>query len=429
MNQILTVFKFTFKDAVRKKAFIISTAIMLLVIIVICALPSVINFIKSDDQKENTNSTQQSDTSSAEATSTVEKTKTLYYVDEGNLIQDAIASLEAGFPEWNVERAEASKTSEYREQIKENDKISLIQITLQEESPFITVVNKDILSGISETKVIDVLSKTYISQCLLGQGIEAQVIAFAQSTLPGTVEIAGSMNFSGYIMGILLTMVTFFAVYYYGYGVAMSVATEKTSRVMETLIVSAKPSRILAGKCLGMGALGLFQFGVIFLFAGLCYKVLVPKDFLLGGMPISLDAFTLRSALLIVVFFILGYMLYSMMNAVCGASVSKIEDLNSAMMPVMMVALLSFYLAYFSMLMASASSPIQKVAMYLPFSSAFIMPFKLLNSDVSNMDVFISIALLVISIVVISLISARLYSSSVLHYGKKLKLKELYKKQ
>ena len=178
-----------------------------------------------------------------------------------------------------------------------------------------------------------------------------------------------------------------------------------------------------------MGALGLTQFAMIFVFAAACYKLLIPADYLLGGMPITLDAFTVRTALLIVVFFILGYALYAMMNAVCGASVSKIEDLNSAMMPVMMVSMASFYAAYFSMLVASADSIIQKVVLYLPFTSPFIMPYKLLNSDVATTDIIISIVLLLALIVIISAVCVRLYSASVLHYGKRLKFKELYRKQ
>ena len=68
-------------------------------------------------------------------------------------------------------------------------------------------------------------------------------------------DIAGQMDLSGYALGLILTVLMFFAIYYYGYGVSMSVATEKASRVMETLVVSAKPSRLLIGKCLAMGCL------------------------------------------------------------------------------------------------------------------------------------------------------------------------------
>ena len=431
MKQILTVFAFTYKDAIRKKAFIISTIIILAAIVIACAIPGISTALKSDSKSES--SGQESSANDGNATGEnedAESHKICYFVDEDNLIENGAESLQEAFSNWKVEVAKADDEAELRAQIKESENRSMVKVTLQNDLPYITVVNKNVLSGISEGTVMEVLSNVYIHATLLSQGIAEETIAFAQSTLPGTVEIEGSMNLSGYIIGIVLVMMTFFAVYYYGYGVSMSVATEKTTRVMETLIVSAKPSRILFGKCLGMGALGLTQFGLLFLVGAVCFNTMIPKDYLLGGMPITLDAFTLRSAVLIVVFFILGYALYAMMNAVCGASVSKIEDLNSAMMPVMMISLVSFYAAYFSMLVASADSVIQKVVVYLPFTSPFIMPFKLLNSDVATLDICISIVLLILFIVVISAISVRLYSASVLHYGsKKLKWKELYQKQ
>lgn len=425
MKQILTVFAFTYKDAIRKKAFIISTIIILAAIVIACAIPRISTALKSDSKPGA--STEQT---SGEGGDEAETHKICYYMDEAGLIDNGAASLQEAFPNWKIEEADVGEEESCRARIKESENQSMVKVTLQNELPFITVVNKNVLSGISEGTVMEVLSNRYIHATLLKEGIAEEMIDFAQSTLPGTVEIEGSMNLSGYIIGIVLVMLTFFAVYYYGYGVSMSVATEKTSRVMETLIVSAKPSRILFGKCLGMGALGLTQFALLFVVAAVCFNTLIPKDFLLGGMPITLDAFSLRSAVLIVVFFILGYALYAMMNAVCGASVSKIEDLNSAMMPVMMISLVSFYAAYFSMLVASADSVIQKVVVYLPFTSPFIMPFKLLNSDVAALDICISIALLILFIVIISAISVRLYSASVLHYGsKKLKWKELYQKQ
>lgn len=425
MKQILTVFTYTFRDAVRKKAFIISTIIIMAGIGILCAIPGLIKLFDNDKDSK----------SDAAVESVLDEDKkeiskeTCYYVDEEGLIAEAVESLTASYPGWNFVKGEAAKEQDYFEEIRENEHCAMIKVTAQEGVPFVTVVNKDVMSGISMENVIEILSNAYIYDKLLAEGVAEETIQFAQSTLNGTMEIAGFMNLSGYIIGVVLVMLTFFAVYYYGYGVAMSVATEKTTRVMETLVVSAKPSRILIGKCLGMGVLGLFQFSVIFLFAAICYKLLIPADFLLGGMPITLDAFTPTSAVLIAIFFILGYSLYAMLNAVCGAGVSKIEDLNSAMMPVMLVSMVSFYIGYFSMIGAPADSIIHKIAIYVPFCSPFSMPFKLLNSDVPMTDIVISIIALVVTILIISVISIRLYSASVLHYGKKLKLKELYKLQ
>ena len=150
---------------------------------------------------------------------------------------------------------------------------------------------------------------------------------------------------------------------------AASVAGEKTSRVMETLVVSAKPSRILIGKCLGMGLLGLCQFGGTLLFTFICWKTLIPEGFTLFGEELSLSAFTPGSALLVLLFFILGYSLYAMLNAVCGALVDKAEDLNNAMMPVMLISIGSFYLSYFTAIMGTTYDYLVNLAMYLPFSA------------------------------------------------------------
>lgn len=146
---------------------------------------------------------------------------------------------------------------------------------------------------------------------------------------------------------------------------------------------------------------------------------------MLFGAPLSFAAFTPGVAALVVVYFILGYILYAVLNSVCGATVSKIEDLNTAMMPVMFVALISFYLAYFSAI--AGGGALETVAMYLPFSSPFLMPFLLLNSEVPAGAVAGSITLLVAMIAVVLYLSVRIYSASVLHYGGRLKWKDAYR--
>ena len=177
-----------------------------------------------------------------------------------------------------------------------------------------------------------------------------------------------------------------------------------------------------------MGALGLIQIVGVMVFAAICYKLLVPADYLIMGMPLSLASFTLERAIVIIAYFILGYSLYAVMNAVCGAAVSKIEDINSAMMPVMLISMISFYIGYFVALSASGTETLlQKIAIYIPFCSPFIVPFKILNGDVPAADILISLGLLVVAIVVIAAISIKIYTRSVLHYGNRLKLKDMLK--
>jgi len=158
------------------------------------------------------------------------------------------------------------------------------------------------MSSSAET-VNEVLNREYVKHVMAEHGVSGELVDFSQSNAIVTeITPEKDINLSGYAMGILLITLVFFAVYYYGYGVAASIAGEKSSRVMETLVVSTDPSNILLGKCLGMGALGLCQFGGILAFAIICIKLLIPADFSFMGESLSFDVFTPSNAVLILLF-------------------------------------------------------------------------------------------------------------------------------
>ncbi len=434
MKQIWTVFVFTLKDAARKKAFKISTFILLLVIFAACLI---VNLTSSGGESAEgaagaTTAGTGAETASGAAEEEAGQDITLegvcYYIDEDAAIPGGMEALQAALPTYQVKQGDAAQLGAYRSEIAENGEVSLVLVQQTQGSPAVTVVTKDVLSGVNNSDVSDALNQQYIVNQLEAQGVTGDVAATLNFEIPVAVEIAGEMDLSGYVLGIVIVMLMFFAIYYYGYGVSMSIATEKTSRVMETLVVSAKPSRILIGKCLAMGALGLLQMAGVMLFAALCYHFLIPDNFTLMGMPLSLSSFTLTRAVIILAYFILGYALYAVMNAVCGASVSKIEDINSAMMPVVLIAMISFYLGYFTAISGSGTdSLLQQIAIYVPFCSPFIVPFKILNGDVATMDLILSLAALVVAIVLITALSIRIYTASVLHYGSRIKLKDMFK--
>lgn len=442
MKQIWIVFLYTLKDGARKKAFKISTGILLVLILGACLI---LHFTGSGEPatEETLLATEIAGTETAEAgadaaepsaPSETEPEGLCYYIDEKNALPGGLQALQAALPEIQFETASAAQIDQYRSQIAEDADLSMIIISPAEDTsglaaaPLVQIINKDFMSGLGSGEVGDVLTRQFITNQLKAQGIEGDISQMLNLQLTVSSEIAGEMDLSGYILGIVITMLMFFAIYYYGYGVSMSIATEKTSRVMETLVVSAKPSRILIGKCLGMGVLGLLQFGGVILFTALCYHFLVPADFTIMGMPLSLSSFTLTRGLIILAYFILGYSLYAVMNAVCGASVSKIEDINAAMMPVVLIAMISFYIGYFAAISGSgADSLLQKIAIYIPFCSPFIVPFKILNGDVPAMDIVLSMGALVLAIVIIAAVSIRIYTASVLHYGDRLKLKDMFK--
>ncbi|MDD4774183.1 MAG: ABC transporter permease, partial [Eubacteriales bacterium] len=240
MKQIMIVCGYTFRDAAKKKAFIISTVIMLVIILILTLIPRLSLLFSNDDTGGVTGGVTDGGTAAAGETS-----KICYYIDDDKLITGAVQTLSSVFTDAAFIEADSDMIDTYRGEIEADPDIVMIEVTMMNELPFINVVTRDFMSGIPTEQMVELLSNVYISQTLALQGIDAETIAFARSTLPFAVETAGNMDFSGYVLGIVLTMLIFFAIYYYGYGVFMSIATEKTSRVMETLIVSAKPSRIL----------------------------------------------------------------------------------------------------------------------------------------------------------------------------------------
>lgn len=411
MKQIFTVFAFTLKDAIRKKAFIISTAVILALIIGGSAALAI--FVGGADENE--------ETEQEEAVKPV-----CYYLDEHGIIPGGAQALSVIY---DVKNITADEKENIVAQIKEDKNISLVEVSAKNSQPLVKVYSKDFMSGAvsNMTALTQIINEVHSMNVLVDSGVDPDLVILSRQPVQYETAFAGEMNASAYVIGIVFTLLMFFAIYYYGYGVAMSVATEKTSRVMETLIVSAKPSKILLGKCFGMGVLGIIQFTMIVITGALCLKFIVPSEFLSAGSEFSLSVLNAETVAVMFVYFVLGYSLFAVMNAVSGALVSKIEDLNSAMMPVMLLSMVGFYLGYFVNILSPGSGTVQKIAMYLPISSPFIVPSSMLSGSVEPYQIVVSVLILALSVVAVAALSVRIYSASVLHYGNKLKLKDAVK--
>lgn len=415
MRDIFTVFRFTLRDGLRKKVFLITTIVVLVVILAGCAVVGVVAGDKGGG-----------DSQPSEQPAAGEPTSTCYWLDEGQAVPGALDALQKAFPEVRFVAGKAASLEAYKAEIEEDSDVSVVAVEPGSPLPKLKVYTADFMSGPSSGGIASVVKAAYVANAFEAAGVSEDLSTLALAEVGLETVTVGKMDLSGYVVGILLTMLIFFAVYYYGYGVAMSVAAEKTSRVMETLVVSAKPSHILLGKCLGMGVLGLFQLVLFLLAAAAGYQLFIPADFTIGGMPLALSAFSVSSALLILVYFLLGYALYALLNSVCGATVSRAEDLNSAMMPTVLVSLVSFYAAYMAIMMPISDTYL-KVVTYLPLTSPFVLPFRLLNETVPAADLAISVGLLLVGILLVALLSVRLYTASVLHYGERIKLRNLWK--
>lgn len=126
-----------------------------------------------------------------------------------------------------------------------------------------------------------------------------------------------------------------------------------------------------------------------------------------------------------ILYFILGYLAYALLYALTGSTVSKPEDIQSANTPVAILAVIGFYLSYFTMM--NPTSELNVFASMFPISSPFCMPFRIMMGLASTTDVIISIAILVVTILVIAQVAIKIYSSAILNYGTKMSFKDIVK--
>ena len=216
------------------------------------------------------------------------------------------------------------------------------------------------------------------------------------------------------VVMMLLSLVLFYAIYFCAYQVSSSITTEKTSKIIETLVTSTKPSTIVLGKTIGIGIIGLMQILLIIVTAIISSNLFLPEGMLSG--IINLDNMTPYLLVITILYFLLGYFTYALLYALTGSTVSKPEDVQSANGPVAILAVIGFYLAYFTMM--NPTSSLNAFAALFPISSPFCMPLRVMMGVASLTDVILSIGILIITIIVVAKVSIKIYSNAILNYGK-----------
>jgi len=224
------------------------------------------------------------------------------------------------------------------------------------------------------------------------------------------------------LVGQVLIIFLLLAVILYGQWVAMSVAEEKSSRVMEIVISAATPFQLLGGKVLGVGGLGIVQLLAAAIPALVAFMLQGRiAEIVLGAPPSDLDlpqVLTAGVAGAFVVFFVLGYLLYAVLYAAAGSLVSRMEDVNNVVAPMSMIGTLGYLVAiYVSMGLLPADATWVAVLSYVPFISPYLMVSRVIAGQAGLPEVALAAAILVVSIVVMLWLAARVYAAGVLMYG------------
>jgi ABC-2 type transport system permease protein len=208
----------------------------------------------------------------------------------------------------------------------------------------------------------------------------------------------------------------YFVILFYGMNVARSIIEEKTSRIFEVLLATIKPEELMAGKVIGVGSVGLTQVGIWLIAAlGLSIYGSMGSDFAIKVTP--------AQGIYFVVFFLLGYTLYSGMAAALGAMTSSEQELQQ--MNIFLMLPLIACSGVIAKVMSDPDGLISKVFSFIPFCAPLIMYVRIAIHQPPWYEIAGSIAGMVITLLAVLWLAARIYRVGILMYGKKPNLPEI----
>ena len=404
MRDLWTVTEFTMKEMLRRKSFIISTLIILVIIIVGINIPNILKLF----------------------TDSSETGERLLIVDSSNVFEGNLSSLEQMNTGYEVQISNENISFDdikSRIENKEIDDAIIVEQTDNNIKIRYIVESSTMMAGVPEN-IISAINTIYSNVQINKLQLTPEQIASITPNFEYSLEQTEEQEVQGNVLAImLLSIVLFYAIYFCAYQVSSSITTEKTSKIMETLVTSTSPKTIVLGKTVGIGIVGLLQVCLLVAVALItAYTCLEP-----GTLDSILDMsnFTPYLAIITIIYFILGYVAYALMYALTGSTVSKPEDIQSANGPVAIIAVIGFYLSYFTMM--NPTSDLNVFASMLPISSPFCMPFRIMMGLASTTDVVISILILLVTIFIIAKVAIKIYSNAILNYGTKMSFADLIK--
>ena len=408
MKDLKTVIGFTIKDMVKRKSFIISTIIILLLIIIGFNIPNIMNlFNNGDDSTSN---------------------KKLLIVDNLNLFQGTLNSLNEMNLGYSIETTNENLNFDNIKQKIENKEIDeailIEKIENQEKYKLRYIVEDMTMITSMPEDLLNSINSIYTNLQISKLGLTEEQLQTLTPNFEYSVEQTQEQKVSGNVMVImLLSLVLFYAIYFCAYQVSSSITTEKTSKIMETLVTSTTPTTIVLGTTIGIGIVGLLQVALFVTIALVSAKLFLEPGLLESVLDMS--KMTPYLAIVTIIYFILGYFAYALLYALTGSTVGKPEDIQSANTPVAILAVIGFYLSYFTMM--NPTSDLNLFASMFPISSPFCMPFRIMMGIASTGEVIISIAILVITILIIAKVAIKIYSNVILNYGTKMSFKDIVK--
>jgi ABC-2 type transport system permease protein len=218
--------------------------------------------------------------------------------------------------------------------------------------------------------------------------------------------------FASLALGILLWI----ALGQYGNMVAQSVVEEKATRIMEVLLATIQPSRLLAGKVIGIGLVGLLQLTIV----GTAALVAVHVT-----NVAAIPALSVTSILGDIFWFLLGFLFYATAYAAVASLVSRQEEVQSAVAPISIFQIAGYLLMYAAL--PNPSGPLATVCSLLPPFTPILMAVRMASSDVPFWQVGLAVALTVASIGSLTWLAGRMYTNAAMRIGARVRFMDAFR--
>lgn len=404
MKDLLIVFKFELFNQLRKKSVIITTVVLALILFGITSIPTVIKFFD--------NGTSDEPTVERPGETGVKIENSAFYFENKNDIDSVKAILT--IDDKDIYESE----SMLKDNVIDKEKNYRVGFVIHSLTDYKTIYNNRQITSFESTLLNDVLRQVNIMNRLSDYDLSYQEYQTLQSiTITETQEVLGKDGTSNMFMTYFMIIVIYLIISLYGSATSTNIAREKDSRTMELLITSVKPSSLILGKVAAMGLAAIIQIAIVLL-GGVVGFILSRSNYPDMILAVVKSSLTVDTLLVYVIYFIIGYTLYLFLYASMGSVVSKVEDVSSAIGPIMFVFMIGYFISFVAMELPD--NIVVKIGSWVPFSSIIVMPTRYPLTTIPLIELLFSIGLLILSTIFFAYISIKIYRMGSLNYGNKI---------
>ena len=414
MKQFGKILKFELKGYLKNKVFVGITIFLVVAIAIVMFIPNIIAAFESDNEGDIT---------------PTDLPTMFVYAEDDNLSATVKEYFGNAFVEYNVKVAEGNVEDVKSEIVSGNAECAFVMTSVSSYTYYVNNLSMyDMNTEIANT----VLQEVYRMNAMVQNGLTPEQAGEIMSVqIESGTEALGKNQAQNFFYTYIMIFALYMVILLYGQMVATNVATEKSSRAMEVLITSAKPTSMMFGKVLASCIAGFTQLVLVFGTAILLYNV--NKEALSNPLIASIFDIPIELFIYLIIFFVLGFLIYAFMFGAIGSTASKLEDINTSVMPITFLFIIAFMVVMFSMSSGSVDNTAMLVCSYIPFTSPMAMFTRICMSTVAWYEIAVSIAILIGSTIGIGILSAKIYRIGVLLYGMPPKfsniMKTVFKKQ